>query len=197
MQAVISALLPKLASFFKSKWTHYSVLLMGLLMSWGYVQNIYLEKKTVKAELEKLRIVYENQAKDYKELYSKYVVLKKQIYTMTVTHPDGTVVVTTSEYVDSTISTSRTTTGSNTPIIDPLLARGVGSRLPISLIGFANTASWGMGAGYELASLSIPLLPDRACFIMSGTVGQTWESKWAFGGALTIQFERVVKTSKK
>jgi len=174
----LNELLAKLLALLmrQPKWLNYAVLIIGLIVSGGYNQKMITSNKALKVDLRNTEAAYllyntafEKLMDRHTELRKNYSLLKKEM-------------------------ASARTTRAVTPSIPTITTSATQStkRSPVSVLGFVNTSSWGMGAGYELGSLSLPKLP-RTCFTLSGVAGRTWQDKWEFGGILTLGFEKIVK----
>jgi hypothetical protein len=156
----------------KSKWIHYAILIIGLITSGGYNQKLSTANNELKTNLQ-VANPYISQYCDllerHEQLHENYMYLKKEMVSIRMARVSA-------------------------PPIPEITAPTMQSikRSPVSVLGFVNTSSWGMGAGYELGSLSLPKLP-RTCFTLSGVAGRTWQDKWEFGGILTLGFEKIVK----
>jgi len=164
---------------------------VGILTSAGILfgmvtkyQAIKRDREDIAAKLKEAELAYTHQAEQVKKLEQTIVKLRKQIYTTTVTLPNGTTITTTSEYVDSTTNTNSNTSTTTTPVFRP--PEGM-ERYPLLVHAGISTAGWGVGPGWEVGRFNLPLLPYTYMGLVT-SFGQTWEGKFQVGGGLVLQW---------
>jgi hypothetical protein len=181
MNAITAILQNKIA-----RWIGAGVLILG---AFGFLmvryQEIKKERESIAAKLKEAELAYTHQAEQVKKLEQTVTQLKKRIYTLTVIKPDGTTIITTSEYVDSTTNSNSNTSTTTTPVFRPSEV----SRYPFMLYGCVTNSGWGAGPGWEVSRVNLPLLPYTYVSV-GGIIGQTWEKKISYGGVLSFQWQK-------
>jgi len=179
-----------LLTIFRSKIARWGVIIAATAASMGAFalkyQTLKKDREATASRLAETYLAYTHMAQQNTVLQQTIAKLKKQIYTITVQHPDGTIVTTTSEFIDSTTTTSSTTSVSSTPVFRP---EGKTERYPFMVYGMVTNKGWGVGPGWEVGKFSLPLMPYTHIGL-GATAGQTYEGKFHVGGVISLHWEK-------
>ena len=179
-----------LLAIFRSKITKWGVIIAAVAGSIGAFtlkyQTLKKDREATASRLAESYLAYTHMAQQNTVLQQTIAKLKKQIYTITVQHPDGTIVTTTSEFIDSTTTTSSTSSVSSTPGFRP---ESKTERYPFMTYAMVNNQGWSVGPGWEVGKFSLPLLPYTHIGL-GASVGQTYSGKLLVGGIISLQWEK-------
>ena len=189
-----------LTTILKSRWTHYvlfvAAIITTLLMSYNKLQRMLLEKKQSDNRYKEMKLAYENQAKDYARVKNELTKAKTTRYLYRKILPDGTIIESVSEFVDSTVQLTESDTGHSIPVFAPSGDKQPGYS-PAVAQGIITNSGWGVGAGWDLIQVTPSSLP-KSHIVTGLTIGKPWNSNsnpaflksLCLGGVVTILFER-------
>lgn len=179
-----------LTSILKSRWTHYAVLVLGILASIGQIMSISKDKAQVKADLAMVKLALENKDSEYITLKTKYERLKVWEYTVTHTLPSGETTTTTTRITDSTVGSTEYNAGTEHTNYPPMGGNKTPDRLPVSALGFVSNDAWQAGIGYEALTFQLPLVPYKLHGTVGVAGGETWKGNLVGSGCLVLQFSK-------
>jgi len=155
-----------------------------LLVLWTRYQEVKKDRDGIAAHLAEAQLAYTHQAQDIKTLQQTIQQMKKRTFTVTIKLPDGTIITTTSEYIDTTSISTTETEGHSSPVFMPGEQL---ERYAFRVTAMANNVGWGVGPGWEVGKFNLPLLPYMYA-ALDIPLGKTYEGKFMGGVVLSMQW---------
>ena len=170
-----------------AKWIGTSIFVLG---SFGALvikyQEVRRDRESISAKLKELTLAYTHMAQENKYLAQTITTLKKKIYTLITQLPDGTVITSVSEFIDSTTVSTTSSQGSSNPVFP---AGNKIDRYPLRIVVTTSNIGWGIGPGWEFGKFNLPFLPYTYA-AMDIPLGKTYDNRFMGGAVLSLQWGR-------